>query len=469
MLQYILNTTAVWLLGLIAFDMLLRRQAHHNYNRLYLLVILLAGALVPLWSWSYDSVIYATGISKPIARQTAVVKESIVTNTGIQLMGWEDLLEWIYVIGLFISASLFIKDIVLIGWLYYRGKKSKDGVWEIVETGKKGVPFSAFRCVFISNRSDYEQEELEMILAHEQYHGHLLHVADVLLARVMLVIFWYNPIVYLLEKRLRMVHEYQVDASLEVDNSVYSRFLVEQSILNAAPRFAHALTSSPLKNRLVMLARKNNRMFSGRQLVIVPVIIIALLCFTQNAFSGGKPEKEGNKITYKGNVFETKEYPPDTTIILDPVTGKENMIVARLEVPDKVVKMNGENVIEATETQNNLEVRNAYTKIKSQVGEALNPLIVKLPVGNYKYDLYNIIIDKQGNIVYYELGGIEEVIIRFGGGKEPVAKTEIDKKVKADMDNAISQVMNKITVGPISMDKQLKICALRIQEHFSVE
>lgn len=469
MTLYIINSTAIWLLALLAFDVMLKNDTAHAYNRFYLLVAMTAGALLPLWSWSSDAVIYATGVTGRLAEQTAVMQDAIETNSAQQLLGWEDVLEWIYVTGLVISALQLFKDMVQIALLYRRGKKSKDGTWIIVETGKTRVPFSAFRYVFISSKEDYEPEELKMILAHEEYHGHLLHVADVLFARMMLVVFWYNPVLYFLEKRLRMVHEYQVDASLEVDNSVYSRFLVEQSVLNAAPRLAHSFTSSPLKNRLVMLTRKTNRMFSGRQLVMAPVLIISLLCFTQNAFSGGKPEKDGNKIIYKGNVFETQEYLPDTLIVVDPVTGKENMVVTRIDRPARVIKMNGDKVVEVVEMQGNLDVRNAYNKIKSEIGEAISPLISKLSDGNFKYDVHNIIINKKGQVVYYELGGVEEVILRLGNSSEPIKKVEIDNKVQVDINKTIAGILDNIKLTPIVMDKQPQVCALSLQEHFEVE
>ncbi len=469
MLQYIINSTAIWLTGLIVFDLFFRREAMHGYNRLYLLVLLLAGALIPLWSWGYDSVIYSNATGRPIAEQTAAMREAIVTGTELELMGWEQWLQIIYLSGIAVFSLLLLKDIAVILRMYRKGDKSKDGTWTIIETGANMSPFSAFRMVFISAKEDYSEEELRMILAHEEQHGHLLHFIDVLILRLFQVGFWFNPMIYLLEKRLLLVHEYQADKAVENNPSEYGRFLVEQSVLNAAPVLAHSFIRSPLKKRILMLTRKTTTLARGKQLLLAPVLLLSLLCFTKNAFSGEEPQKDGNKITYKGNVFETQAFLADTMEVIDPKTGEMHMIITKLDKPAKIVKMNNENVITVEENLNNLAVRNAYSKIKSEIGEVVNKLTLKLPEANYKYDIHNVIIDKKGEIVYYELEGISEVAIRLGDSKQSNAQPAIDGRVKREIDNAIVETLKNIRVRPISMDGQLQICSLRIQEFFSVE
>lgn len=430
MLQYIINSTAIWLTGLIVFDIFLRREAMHGYNRLYLLIILMAGALVPLWSWGYDSVIYSNATGRPIAEQTAAMREALVSGSEQELMGWEQWLRIIYLSGVAVFSLLLLKDLVIILRMYRNGDKSKDGTWTIIETGKSMSPFSAFRMVFISSKEHYTQEELAMILAHEEQHGHLLHFIDVLIIRLFQILFWFNPMIYLLEQRLLLVHEYQADLAVENHPTEYGRFLVEQSVLNTAPVLAHSFIRSPLKKRILMLTRKTTTLARGKQLLIAPVLMLSLLCFTKNAFSGEEPQKEGNKITYKGNVFETQAYPADTMEVVDPKTGESHIIITKLDKPPKIVKMNSENVITVEEKLNNLAVRNAYSKIKSEIGEVVNKLTSKLPEANYKYDIHNVIIDKKGEIVYYELEGISEVVIRFGDSKQSNIQPTIDEQVK---------------------------------------
>ncbi|HEY9176704.1 MAG TPA: M56 family metallopeptidase [Flavipsychrobacter sp.] len=465
MLQYIINSTAIWLTGVIIFDLFLRKEAMHGYNRLYLLIILLAGTLVPLWSWGYDSVIYSSATGRPIAEQTAAMRDAIVSGSEQELMGWEQWLRIIYLSGVAICSLLLLKDIIIILRMYQNGVKSKDGTWTIIETGKSISPFSAFRMVFISSKGDYTREELAMVLAHEEQHGHLLHFIDVLTLRLFQVLFWFNPLIYILEKRLLLVHEYQADKAVENNPSEYGRFLVEQSVLNAAPVLAHSFIRSPLKKRILMLTRKTTTLARGKQLLIAPVLLLSLLCFTKNAFSGEEPQKDGNKITYKGNVFETQAFPPDTMQVMDPATGEIKTIITRRDVPDFIKKMNGEDIYYTSHQDATLEMRNTENKIKMEIGVALSSYAKKLGKGNYVYDLDNVVINKSGDVVYYELRGVEPYMNRYGRNADEAA---IPNDVKTEIDKAIVKTVEQTKAEQLIIDGEPKIYSIRIQDNFTV-
>jgi len=465
MLQYIINSTAIWLIGLFIFDLFLRREAMHGYNRGYLVTILLAGALIPLWSWGYDSVIYSSGTGGPIAEQTAAMREAILSGSEQGLLGWEQWLQIIYLAGVAVCSLLLFRDLFIILKMYRKGDKSKDGTWTIIETGANMSPFSAFRMVFISAKEDYTKEELAMVLAHEEQHGHLLHFIDVLIIRLFQILFWFNPMIYLLEKRLLLVHEYQADKAVENNPSEYGRFLVEQSVLNAAPVLAHSFIRSPLKKRILMLTRKTTTLARGKQLLIAPVLLLSLLCFTKNAFSGEEPQKEGNKITYKGNVFELQEFPADTVQVMDPVTGEYKYVITRRDGPGFIKKMNNEEVYNTSHQDATIEMRNTENKIKMEVGIALSSYTKKLGNGNYVYDLDNVVVDKNGKIVYYELQGIEPYMNRYGQNAD---ETPIPDDVKTEIDKVIVKTLEQTKAEQLVIDGKPQVYSIRVQDNFTV-
>lgn len=440
MLLYIINSTCIWLIALLAYDLLLKKEATHAYNRLYLLLALAAGALIPLWSWDNDAVIYSTNVTGQLAEQTGAIQQTLQSEVATKLLNMEDALLIVYLAGIAVSMILLLKDIIIITRLYRNGVKSKDGTWVIIETGQPGVPFSAFRYVFISSKEDYTEDELQMILSHEEHHGHMLHVADVLLARLVLIIFWFNPVVYLLEKRLRMVHEYQVDASVQADGATYGKFLVEQSVLHTAPRIAHSFTSSPLKNRLIMLTRKTNRTFSGKQLIIVPVMTIAVLCFTNNAFSDDKPQKDGNKITYKGNVIEyAEEETRDTMIVTEAITGEEQIVVST-RAP-RPMTINQEQIYIKDELYGKRNYRTpglTESVIREYLLTNMGKEIKNLPDGEYTIYINDVIVDKKGKVVFFKFGGVHKMV----EGKDGVKRPElIDQKINEKIARKTSMLL----------------------------
>ncbi len=446
MLQYIINTTAIWLTGLIVFDLFLRNEANHGYNRFYLVSILLAGALIPLWSWDYDSVIYSAGVSRPIAEQSAEVRQSIVAASESTMPGWEQWLMIIYAVGAGIFMLLLLRDVFNIIGLYSRGTKSKDGTWTIIETGRQQSPFSAFRYVFIGSKDNYSEEELQMILAHEEQHGHLLHFIDVLLMRMANILFWFNPMIYLLEKRLLLVHEYQADKAVANAPSAYGKFLVEQSVLSSAPVLAHSFIRSPLKKRIRMLTRKTTALAKGKQFIIIPVILLSMLCFSQNAFSWAAPQKNGNKVTYRGNVIEfPAPSKPDTTEVVESVTGEHAIVITTREpVP---ILLNNEKVYNDNELKYGSEGR--YIKKSALSDQALKEYLLnnmikeirKLEDGMYRMRIKDVVINKDGDIVYFEFDDFFKILESDGvrNKAEPMPDKLQDvfaKKVAVLLNNA---------------------------------
>src|SRR5690606_33641965 len=263
-----------------------------------------------------------------------------------------------------------------------------------------------------------------------------------------------------------LVHEYQADKAVKNNPSDYGKFLVEQSVLNAAPVLAHSFIRSPLKKRILMMTRKTSALAKGKQILVAPVLLLTLLCFTKNAFSGDEPQKEGNKVTYKGNVFELEAFPPDTVQVVDPKTGELRIVITKRELPDFVRKMNNEDVYNTSHQDATLQMRNTENKIKMQIGIALSNHAKKLRKGNYVYDLYNIVVDKKGKIVYYELKGIAPYEDRYGTDK---GKVVLDEDVKAEIDKAIVKALEEVEGEPLTIDGRQRIYAVRVQDNFTVQ
>lgn len=78
MLQYIINASAIWLMSLILFDIFLRKENFHAYNRFYLLFTLLLGALLPLLQWQDTSQPFSGSFRKPV-EQVITAKQTIFT------------------------------------------------------------------------------------------------------------------------------------------------------------------------------------------------------------------------------------------------------------------------------------------------------------------------------------------------------------------------------------------------------
>jgi len=429
MLQYLINATAIWLLSLLVFDIFLRRESFHGYNRVYLLTTLLLGALLPLWQWQDVSMPMATGegaVARVLHAKRAIVDSSDSSATAAGNLPW---LAIIYFLGVAVAVILLFIDIVKLATFYGNGKVTPQHGWNIVETGRSHAPFSFRKKLFVHSIAQYSAEEWAMILLHEHRHTTLWHLADMVLLQLARIVFWFHPLVYIYQRRMLLVHEYQADGASAKQPQAYGRFLVEQAILQSAPNIAHSFNRSPIKKRIVMLTRRSTTASKLKMLFILPLLVVCALCFTKNSFAQ-KFERHGNKVTYRGNTFEyTPQSNPDTVELTDPVTGKSEIkYIVKNSIP---VKMNGKKLLNTDEVTTQAEPPGKYKRIENHILRALNSEFEKLPDGSYMLDLHEIVLDNMGKIVFYEYNGIS------GKGATQAPPEEIKKAIMNKIDDII--------------------------------
>lgn len=474
MLQYLINLSGIWFLCLVVFDIFLKRESYHGYNRLYLNISILMGLLLPLLSWKGDSIIYASEYSKTVADQASIIKDQVVTNTNGSFLEWETWLWIAYATGAAISLLFLLKELFTIIKMIRTDKRSKSGVWTIIETNSYTSPFSAFRYVFVDNLDNYTPEELAIILAHEKQHGHLLHFIDLLFVNIVKVIFWFNPLIYVFEKRLLMVHEYQADQIIESQPEHYGQFLIEQSMLRTAPALSHSFIRSPLKNRIMMLTKRSGKLASGKKLFIIPIMLTATLCFTQLNSVFGQRVVDGNKITYNGNTFEKMVGETDTVMIQDPVTGEIQTMLTTREGP--IYKVNGNNIIYQYYYHNAqpVEITKAKNKIKAAVSNTISDQLSQMQrmkdfqSTTFNYSIGQIVIDQNGRIIYYEL--LNLFAIKPSDDFNTSSKrVDIPKDLSTQIEQKIVNVLQDINADIMYQDGKATPYVLSVSDNFAIK
>jgi hypothetical protein len=435
MLQYLLNVSAIWLISLFVFDIFLRKETYHGYNRAYLLFTFLLGIVVPLWQWQHNSPIYNTSLQHPVERIIAARQNIVDASAPSFTLKWEQILAVIYILGAFAALCLVLADIWKLIVFSKGGRRTQQGNWTIIETWKEHAPFSFRHILFVSSIKQYSDEEWRMILTHEQRHTTLLHFADLLLMQAARIVFWFHPLVYIYNKRLLLVHEYQADSASATQPHVYGQFLVEQALLQTAPSLSHSFNRSPIKKRIVMLTRRSTAVSRIKMFVFIPLALVCIVCFSKSSFSQ-KFERKGNIVTYRGNTFEYGQNPQiDTQILTDPVTNQETIKFVKHEpVP---MKMNGIDIYGNQFHPDNIDMPAPYAKdgsVEDHILKGISKDLNKLTDGIYRIDLGNVVVDATGRIVYYEYGGITSQ-----GHNNNIPK-DIEKTIAGHIDDLLNSV-----------------------------
>jgi hypothetical protein len=502
MLQYLINTTIVWLACLLFYELLLRKESFHRYNRMYLLGSLAAGLLLPLLR--LDSLLPAadnTAFLSPVKhvyqfRSTIQVPASPTANSQIASHDYTSIVLWsLYLAGVVIGFILLIREAVLLSRLYRNGRKSVEVSCTIIETDKEHSPFSLFNMFFVSSRDVYTDAQWQLIVAHEREHALLLHSIDNILLILLRIVFWFHPLPHIYYKRLRMLHEFQAD-DVAPDPNSYGAFLLEQNMLVAAPLLAHSLHYSPIKKRILMLTKtKSTRPRLLKYMAVLPVVAGLLLCCTAGGFPGNDPVKDktlrfkGNEISF-GDIkvipYEAREkmakqramFPlmeaPDSVSIFDWRSNMDKKIFVPLEqVP---VAVNGEPIY-GKEPQYWLASGEAdYTapafdapvrSLDEYLFARLKPELDKLENGTYIYNIDRMVVSAAGKLVYYEPRGIEIYMSR------EEHQPKLDKDLVQSIDHKLAEAIGAPFIfkpaykngKPVSVRISLGNWAVEVKNH----
>ena len=140
------------------------------------------------------------------------------------------------------------------------------------------APYSFFRQIVVGTRG-LSDEELRCILAHESFHVSKLHSLDVLFARLMCCLAWFNPFAWLIMRELRAVQEYQADtASIGAcGREDYLHLLYRQVTGTGYGHITNNFQSINIKNRIVMMNKTKTRFGAWKVLAALPVAALLLM------------------------------------------------------------------------------------------------------------------------------------------------------------------------------------------------
>jgi len=201
------------------------------------------------------------------------------------------ILQWIlliYAAGVMFFSFRFL--VLLFSLLWQLSKHSvveRFGI-KIVLMPQEVPPFSFFRYVFIHEKV-MNLPEFEQILAHERVHIFQSHSTDLLLAQALVIFQWFNPLVWQVQKAIKINHEFIADD--KVVNSGFELFdyqtlLLSQLISIRSVELVNNFNLISIKKRITMMTKiKSGFQAKLKALVAIPVTIILLFLFTDLTIS----------------------------------------------------------------------------------------------------------------------------------------------------------------------------------------
>lgn len=281
--NWLIETSIVFTVLYGIFYLFFRKNTFHRINRFLMISIIGLSLLVP--QLEIDMFSSYQNIDQYILDQYVMGIDSdsevIIPLKEFRSMYSGKMIQFVYLIGVGISALLFVWRLISIFRVRLRAKKEVYQGRVIYLTHHPGAPFTFFRWIFIS---ETRNGTLPMaVLDHEQAHVEQRHSIDLLLSNLFRIVFWFNPFVYLFHRSLLQIHEFLADeAGIKSSQSTidYLRLLASELEQKVFVGVTNQFNYLIIKRRIKMLTKNKTKSVSLlNYLFFIPVMIILLASF----------------------------------------------------------------------------------------------------------------------------------------------------------------------------------------------
>lgn len=278
-LDYILKANLLMIFFGVFYLIFLKRETFYQLNRWYFIGSIIVSVTAPLVTFT------KTVLVDPIpVEYYANDSENVIINEVVEEPSFLETIDWqqiaVYLI-LFISSILIIRKIHAVVKLYRSIKKLPNfGASNIkISAGIKTV-YSFYRWIVVPENF-FKWQNHQMVLDHERIHLNQKHTFDLILIEIVAAVFWFNPLVKVMQRFINSNLEFIVDQKMiETTESVLYQKNLLQFQTQQVIQFANSYNASEIKNRILQInAKKSTHMKKLKFLLATPVLVAFFALF----------------------------------------------------------------------------------------------------------------------------------------------------------------------------------------------
>ncbi len=300
LILYFFKANVILTLLYIAYYLFFKRETFHSLNRFLLYFILFCSVLLPLINFSSMlSVENETIVQYQIIDDVSLKIDEFIPATNKQApeiveqtsYSLSDIILLVYLLSVLFLLYLTLRDLFKISVFGRNQQKVQLGKLKIIDTPGIVTAFSFFKWVFI-DKTNLDKNEINKIIEHEYIHYKKLHTIDLIIVQLFVLLLWFNPIIYMLRRSFREVHEYQADKEVsgaQEDKLNYQKLLIKKVELRTSLAMTSNFNSITLKRIKMMSKNNSNKIKLLNLIVMVPIIFligISMSSGIQNAIPG---------------------------------------------------------------------------------------------------------------------------------------------------------------------------------------
>jgi TonB family protein len=278
MTTYLIQVSVALILFYGLYALFLKQETNFRVVRIFLVVALLVSVFLPAVNIDLLIAPFVTdsdAIYEYWLPDLTVGSQPIVNpNDGSSLI-W-NVIVTIYLTGVLFASSKFLLSLFKLKALLRNSKMKQDGSgwYYILEDGLGS--FSFFHYIFIGSKSWHSNADQQNILAHERAHASLWHSADVLAVQLLMIMVWFNPIIYWYRKALEELHEFEADLSVsgKIEPEAYCNLLAKETLDTAQLSMANHFHKSLTLKRILMIKSTRKKISPIKMLGLVSSAIL---------------------------------------------------------------------------------------------------------------------------------------------------------------------------------------------------
>lgn len=280
---YMVKVAVYMIAFYLVYSLMLSRDTTYGRNRAFILLSLLMALAFPLITvqtikpWNIQ--FFGKFLSEVFVTASAGTAKTM--SPAASSYGLLQVIYSVYIIVAFIYIFKLIIDLINLVFLILRHRDAGSRIIRFHGFNTSG--FSAMGYVFINAR--LSPDEAGEIIRHEQNHLKQNHFIDIIFIELVKALQWFNPVVYLFNRSLRAIHEYQADQeclSSGVPIVNYQSLLLNQVFKSRAFNLTNSFSNpSLIKKRMVMMTKKRTPIFASLKiLLVIPVTTIVFLAIS---------------------------------------------------------------------------------------------------------------------------------------------------------------------------------------------
>jgi beta-lactamase regulating signal transducer with metallopeptidase domain len=333
--HFFINSSISLFVLWLAYKLLLENTSWHTFKRWYLLgalvfslsipLIIVKTVVIPIQKTAYLP--YSTAVNAKTSGNPAQI-----TTTPEFVINWWYIGLLVYAIGVIIMLWRFTKNLNSFR-IHADDEISTYQTYQLILRNRFTIPHSFLHRIFVSKK-DYESAKIPIvILKHEKAHLDQKHSLDILFIESLMVVLWFNPLIYIIKYAIKLNHEFLADRSVlnqGISTTDYQQILLDHATASYQQALANTFTFPIIKKRFYIMKTKTthaNLIF--RSLALLPILTLLVI-------GCGKEQTEFKEIEEKAieEIVEEK--------IVDEAPKNQKIITINPSDPEATITINGD-------------------------------------------------------------------------------------------------------------------------------